>query len=140
MCVLAIYKENVVVVSDDSNFIICDSIILVFFRRILAVVGSKQIRPNSDYQLSVLAQGFKNPENVRVSINGTEVNGRIYSDHRDLMINGDSAQNIVFNVRHLILLHWIECDDIIIYNSLPSDRPEISSTVATSSKSRASMT
>lgn len=78
-------------------------------------MGSKQIRPNNDYQLSVLAQGFKSPENIRISINGSEANGRIYADSRDVVINGDSAQTVVFNVRKCYNF-IIEFDDVIYIN------------------------
>jgi hypothetical protein len=64
----------------------------------LAIVGSKQIRPNDDYQVSVVGHGFKNPENFRVSINGTEANGRIFTQTKDVVIQGSSSQNVVFNV------------------------------------------
>lgn len=99
-------------------------------------MGSKQIRPNNDYQLSVLAQGFKSPENIRLTINGTEVNGRIYVDSRDVVINGDSAQTIVFNVSRFKYFIDLDNDEVIC----DFHRPEIFSMDGTNSTLKVSTT
>jgi CD109 antigen len=65
------------------------------------IVGSKVIRPDTEYHLSVMSQGYKQPTTFRVSINGTEDDGRIFVQSKDVTFVNDQEQSIVFDVSEI---------------------------------------
>lgn len=62
------------------------------------MVGSKVIRPDTEYHLSVTNQGYKEPITYKVSINGTEDGGRAYIQSKDVTFTNDQTQTILFDV------------------------------------------
>lgn len=62
------------------------------------MVGSKVIRPDTEYHLSVTSQGYKEPTTFKVSINGTEDDGRVFVQSRDVTLTNDQTQTIAFDV------------------------------------------
>lgn len=62
------------------------------------MVGSKVIRPDTEYHLSVMSQGYKEPATFRVSINGTEDAGRVFVQSKDVTLSNDQTQTLVFDV------------------------------------------
>lgn len=65
------------------------------------MVGSKVIRPDTEYHLSVTSQGYKEPTTFRVSINGTEDDGRVFVQSRDVTLTNDQTQTVAFDVSKL---------------------------------------
>lgn len=63
------------------------------------MVGSKVIRPDTEYHLSVTSQGYKEPTQFRVSINGTQDDGRIYIQSKDVTLASDQTQTLIYDVR-----------------------------------------
>lgn len=70
----------------------------IFASRYFTIVGSKVIRPNTEYHLSVMSQGYKEPTSFRVSVNGTEDDGRVYIQSKDVTFTNDQTQTLVFDV------------------------------------------
>lgn len=62
------------------------------------MVGSKVIRPDTEYHLAVMSQDYKEPTTFRVSINGTEDDGRVFVQSRDVTFTNDQTQTLVFDV------------------------------------------
>lgn len=62
------------------------------------MVGSKVIRPDTEYHLSVTGQGYKEPTSFRVSINGSEESGGVYLQSRDITLLSDQSQTLMFDV------------------------------------------
>ena len=62
------------------------------------MVGSKVIRPDTEYHLSVMSQGYKQPTTFRVSVNGTEDDGRVFIQSKDVTFINDQEQPLVFDV------------------------------------------
>lgn len=62
------------------------------------IVGSKVIRPDSEYHLAVTSQGYREPMLYRVSINGTEDDGRSYIQSKDITLLNDQTQSLIFDV------------------------------------------
>lgn len=62
------------------------------------IVGSKVIRPDTEYHLSVTNQGYKEPTTLKVSINGTEDDGRVYIQSKDVTFTNDQTQTLVYDV------------------------------------------
>lgn len=70
------------------------------------IVGSKVIRPDTEYHLSATSQGYKEPASFRVSINGTEDDGRQYIQSKDITFANDQTQTLVFDVSMHGSLVW----------------------------------
>lgn len=62
------------------------------------MVGSKVIRPDTVYHLSVTSQGFDTPSVLAVSINGTEEGGRIYLKSQEVTLDRDETKMLTFDV------------------------------------------
>lgn len=62
------------------------------------MVGSKVIRPDTEYHVSVTSQGYKEPTLFRVSINGTQDDGRIYIQSKDVTLLSDETQTLIYDV------------------------------------------
>lgn len=76
---------------------------LIYFNNIIifryfTIVGSKVIRPNTEYHLAITSQGYKEPTTYRVSINGTEDDGQNYIQSKDITVSSDGTQTLVFDV------------------------------------------
>lgn len=56
------------------------------------------IRPDTEYHLSVMSQGYKEPTTFRVSINGTEDDGRVFVQSKDVTFSNDQTQMLTFDV------------------------------------------
>lgn len=61
-------------------------------------MGSKVIRPDTDYHLSVMSQGYKDPTTVRISINGSDESGRFFIQSKDITFINDQTQTLAFDV------------------------------------------
>jgi hypothetical protein len=80
------------------------------------MVGSKVIRPDTEYHLSVMSQGYKEPATFKVSINGTEDDGRVFVQSKDVTLSADETQTLVFDVsKHQI---FDDNSDIIVFERL----------------------
>lgn len=66
--------------------------------RFFTIVGSKVIRPDTDYHLAITSQGYREPTLYRVSINGTEDDGRLYTQSKDITLLNDQTQTMIFDV------------------------------------------
>lgn len=71
---------------------------MCFICRFFTIVGSKIIRPDTEYHLSVTSQGYKEPQTLRVSINGTEDAGRVFVKSEEITLINDQTQTIIFDV------------------------------------------
>lgn len=69
-----------------------------FVFRYFTMVGSKVIRPDTEYHLSVTSQGYQEPTTFRVSINGSQDDGRIYVLSKDVTFTNDQTQTLAFDV------------------------------------------
>lgn len=56
------------------------------------------IRPDTEYHLAITSQGYREPTLYRVSINGTEDDGRSYLQSKDITLSNDQTQTLVFDV------------------------------------------
>lgn len=56
------------------------------------------IRPDNEYHLSVTSQGYKEATTFKISINGTEDDGRIYVQSKDVTFSNDQTQSLSFDV------------------------------------------
>ncbi|KAG5674651.1 hypothetical protein PVAND_004605 [Polypedilum vanderplanki] len=65
------------------------------------MVGSKVIRPDTQYHLSITAQGYREPTLYRVSINGTDDNGQNYIQSKDITVSTDGTQTLAFDLKDL---------------------------------------
>lgn len=70
----------------------------ILFFSYFTIVGSKVIRPDTDYHLAITSQGYREPTSYRVSINGTEDDGRPYIQSNDITLLNDQTQSMIFNV------------------------------------------
>lgn len=68
------------------------------FPSYFTIVGSKVIRPDTEYHLSVTSQGHKQPTRLQISVNGTEDDGRIFVQSKDVTLLNDQEQTLVFDV------------------------------------------
>jgi CD109 antigen len=69
-----------------------------FISSFFTIVGSKVIRPDSDYHLAITSQGYKEPTLYRVSINGTTDDGQPYLQSKDITLLNDQTQTLFFDV------------------------------------------
>lgn len=77
-------------------------------------MGSKVIRPDTEYHLSATSQGYADPTSFRVSINGTEDDGRQYIQSKDITFTNDQTQTLVFDVStHGSLVMITDADDFL---------------------------
>lgn len=66
--------------------------------RYFTIVGSKVIRPDTDYHLAITSQGYKTPTTYRVSINGTDDDGGNYLQSKNISVSNDGTQTLIFDV------------------------------------------
>ncbi|CRK99836.1 CLUMA_CG013142, isoform B [Clunio marinus] len=65
------------------------------------IVGSKIIRPDTDYHLSITSQGYKEPTTLSVSVNGTEDNGSEFLQSKEVTLISDQTQTLGFDLNNL---------------------------------------
>lgn len=102
-CVLSrkfVYKIKTLLLSllwglPNLQFLILISCII---SRYFTIVGSKVIRPDTDYHLSITSQGYKDSTSYRVSINGTDDDGGNYLQSKDITVLNDGTQTLIFDV------------------------------------------
>lgn len=77
------------------------------------------IRPDTDYHLAITSQGYKEPTLYRVSINGTEDDGRPYIQSKDITLLNDQTQSLIFDVskNFVFLLLSVDSDSDDITNN-----------------------
>lgn len=102
-CVLSrkfVYKFKTLLLSLLWGFPNLKFLILIncFISRYFTIVGSKVIRPDTDYHLSITSQGYKDSTSYRVSINGTDDDGGNYLQSKDITVLNDGTQTLIFDV------------------------------------------
>ena len=73
--------------------------------RYFTIVGSKVIRPDTDYHLAITSQGYKDPTSYRISINGTDDDGGNYLQSKDITVSTDGTQTLIFDVSGYMCSH-----------------------------------
>lgn len=92
-------KNSLLIVFTDLMLIKYLTVCFMWFIcRFFTIVGSKIIRPDTEYHLSVTSQGYKEPQTLRVSINGTEDAGRVFVKSEEITLINDQTQTIIFDV------------------------------------------
>ncbi|CAG9797907.1 unnamed protein product [Chironomus riparius] len=89
-----------------SQFLISFLAFSTFFHLItcdgyFTIVGSKVIRPDTDYHLAITSQGYKDPTSYKISINGTDDDGGNYQQSKDITISSDGTQTLIFDLKNL---------------------------------------
>jgi CD109 antigen len=70
--------------------------------RFYTIVAPKAIRPNSEYHVAVSSNGLAEAVAVRLTIEGTDSAGSLFSQQQEISVEPDTTKNAEFKVSKVV--------------------------------------